>query len=93
MELGDIETHLRAIVGVELAVEPGVPRGCRVDEKLLVAFLCLGPKSTVSDDLTSVDTTAQAQIHSLLGHVEEKLASKVAGYMLPVSYLPLRNLL
>ncbi|KAI3326731.1 acetyl-CoA synthetase-like protein [Xylariaceae sp. AK1471] len=92
VELGDIETHLKTVVPAELAVEVGVPRGCQEDEKLLVAYLCLGPESTVSDNLSSVDTTVQAQLHALLGNVEEILSSKIARYMLPVAYLPLRTL-
>ncbi|KAI0883627.1 acetyl-CoA synthetase-like protein [Annulohypoxylon maeteangense] len=92
MELGDIETHLKTIVPFELAVELGVPRGCKEDEKMLIAFLCLGPESRVPDDLSSIDITIQAQLHALLDGIEEKLSSKVARYMLPVAYLPLRNL-
>ncbi|KAI1213249.1 uncharacterized protein F4807DRAFT_410270 [Annulohypoxylon truncatum] len=92
MELGDVETHLKAIVAAELAVEPGVPRGCKEDEKMLIAFLCLGPESIISDDLSSVDTKVQAQLHGLLDDAEEKLSRKLARYMLPVAYLPLHTL-
>ncbi|KAI1458322.1 acetyl-CoA synthetase-like protein [Annulohypoxylon moriforme] len=92
MELGDIETHLKAIISAELAVETGVPRGGEEHEKMLIAFLCLGPESMVSEDLSFVDTAVQARLHALLNEVEEKLLSKVARYMLPVAYLPLRSL-
>jgi acyl-CoA synthetase (AMP-forming)/AMP-acid ligase II/aryl carrier-like protein len=92
VELGDIETHLKTVVPAELAVEVGVPRGCGEDERMLIAYLCLGPESAVPDNLSSVDTAVQAQLHTLLGNVEERLSSKVARYMLPVAYLPLRSL-
>lgn len=92
MELGDTETHLKAIVSVDVAVELGVPHGCEENEKTLVAFLCLGPDSAVSDDLSSVNKAVQLQLHRLLVNVEERLSSKVARYMLPAAYLPLRSL-
>ncbi|KAI8948260.1 hypothetical protein F4801DRAFT_467012 [Xylaria longipes] len=92
IELGDIETHLKATVAAELAVEAGVPRGGGDEDKMLVAFVCLGPQSTVSADLSSVDAAVQATLHGLLGNSEEQLASKVARYMLPSAYLPLRAL-
>ncbi|KAI1311774.1 acetyl-CoA synthetase-like protein [Xylaria venustula] len=92
IELGDIETHLKATVAAELAVEVGVPRGGGDEDKMLVAFVCLGPQSAVSDDLSSVDTTVQAELHALLGNSEEQLAKKVSRYMLPATYLPLRSL-
>ncbi|KAI0449774.1 hypothetical protein F5B21DRAFT_517933 [Xylaria acuta] len=92
IELGDIETHLKATVAAELAVEAGVPRGGGDEDKMLVAFICLGPQATVSADLSSVDAAVQARLHALLGNSEEQLASKVARYMLPAAYLPLRAL-
>ncbi|KAI0548950.1 hypothetical protein F4679DRAFT_548418 [Xylaria curta] len=92
IELGDIETHLKATVAAELAVEVGVPRGGETEDKMLVAFICLGPQSAVSADLSSVDAAIQAHLHALLGNGEDYLASKVARYMLPSAYLPLRAL-
>ncbi|KAI3339097.1 acetyl-CoA synthetase-like protein, partial [Ustulina deusta] len=92
IELGDIETHLKAAVVVELAVEVGVPRGGGDEDKMLVAFVCLGPQLAVSADLSSIDAVVQARLHALLGNAEEQLASKVARYMLPAAYLPLRAL-
>ncbi|KAI1431351.1 hypothetical protein GGR50DRAFT_698110 [Xylaria sp. CBS 124048] len=71
IELGDIETHLRAVIPAELAVEVIVPHGHGEEERTLVAFLCLEPESTVSDDLSSVDAAAQARLHDLVGDVEE----------------------
>ncbi|KAI1264376.1 hypothetical protein F5Y18DRAFT_436783 [Xylariaceae sp. FL1019] len=92
IELGDIETHLKAHVKVEIAVEPGIPRGGGDEDKMLVAFICLGSDFQVPTDLSSVDVTAQAELHALLGDAEEHLAGKVARYMLPSTYLPLRTL-
>jgi amino acid adenylation domain-containing protein len=92
IELGDIETNLKATVAAELAVEAGVPCGGGDEDKMLVAFVCLGPQSTVSSDLSSVDAAVQARLHALLGNSEEQLARKVARYMLPAAYLPLRAL-
>ncbi|KAI0532817.1 acetyl-CoA synthetase-like protein [Xylaria digitata] len=92
IELGDIETHLKATVAAELAVEVGVPHGGGDEDKMLVAFVCLGPQSTVPTDLSSIDAAVQARLHALLGNSEEQLANKVARYMLPAAYLPLRAL-
>ncbi|KAI1279713.1 hypothetical protein F5Y07DRAFT_405942 [Xylaria sp. FL0933] len=92
IELGDIETNLKVTVAAELAVEVGVPRGGGDEDKLLVAFVCLGPQSVVPTDLSSVDAAVQTRLHELLGNAEEQLASKVARYMLPSAYLPLRSL-
>ncbi|TGJ81215.1 hypothetical protein E0Z10_g7543 [Xylaria hypoxylon] len=92
IELGDIETHLKATVAAELAVEIGIPRGGGDEDKMLVAFVCLDAQSTVSADLSSVDAAIHTKLHTLLGNAEEQLASKVARYMLPTAYLPLRAL-
>ncbi|KAI0431335.1 acetyl-CoA synthetase-like protein [Xylaria sp. FL1042] len=92
IELGDIETHLKATVTAELAVEVGVPRGGGDEDKMLVAFVCLGSQSAVPTDLSFVDAAVQARLHELLGNSEEQLASKVTRYMLPSAYLPLRSL-
>ncbi|KAI1176855.1 acetyl-CoA synthetase-like protein [Nemania sp. FL0916] len=92
IELGDIETHLKATISAELAVEVGVPRGGGDEDKMLVAFICLGSQSMVPTDLSSVDAKVQARLHALLGDGEEQLARKVAHYMLPAAYLPLRSL-
>ncbi|KAK5632494.1 hypothetical protein RRF57_008208 [Xylaria bambusicola] len=92
IELGDIETHLKAILAVDLAVEVGVPRGGGDEDKMLVAFVCLGSQSSVPTDLTLVDAEVQARLHTLLVNCEERLAEKLARYMLPSVYLPLRTL-
>ncbi|KAH8655510.1 hypothetical protein BX600DRAFT_525651 [Xylariales sp. PMI_506] len=91
IELGDIETHLKAIVAPEVAVEAAIPRGCSDSERMLVAFICLGSESSVRDDLSSVDAGAQSQLHAMLDKVQERLAEKVAHYMLPTVYLPLKT--
>ncbi|KAI1752014.1 hypothetical protein F4782DRAFT_540568 [Xylaria castorea] len=92
IELGDIETHLKATVASDLAVEIGVPRGGGSEDTMLVAFICLGPQSTVPADLSSIDAAVQERLRALLGNGEDYLAGKVARYMLPAAYLPLRAL-
>ncbi|KAI0408967.1 acetyl-CoA synthetase-like protein [Xylaria palmicola] len=94
IELGDVEAHLKAVVPADLAVEVGVPRGGGDEDKMLVAFVCLGPQSSAAPpaDLSSVDAAAQAQLHALLGEAEEQLARRVARYMVPAAYIPLRAL-
>ncbi|KAI0517345.1 acetyl-CoA synthetase-like protein [Xylaria bambusicola] len=92
IELGDIESNLKAILAVDLAVEAGIPRGGGVEDKMLVAFICLGSQSLVPTDLTLVDPQVQARLHTLLANCEERLAEKIARYMLPSAYVPLRML-
>lgn len=92
IELGDIETHLKAILGADLAVEVGTPRGGGDEDKMLVAFVCLGSQVSIPTDVTSINAEAQARLHTLLGDCEEQLAEKLARYMLPSAYLPLRVL-
>ncbi|KAJ3579485.1 hypothetical protein NPX13_g1080 [Xylaria arbuscula] len=92
IELGDIETHLKSLLGVDLVVEAGIPRGGGDEDKILVAFICLGSQLPIPTDLTSIDPEIQANLHIRLGNCEEKLAEKLARYMLPSTYLPLHAL-